>query len=113
MELTENRDYIILPDPNDQSGLLVRIQHPRYEGVVYRYLTVQLVEDAENETLDVNYKYEVVDGPKDIILSTSDFEEFVTAILHDVLYNQPAAHEMTDQNGNRITDIDTPKPSTE
>lgn len=106
----ENRDYMLIPDPNDDRAYAVKLQDGSpYAGIQYRYLTVNIEEKPP--VAELNFTYEIIAGDQEIITSTEDFQSYVASVLHSILIdsfnNAPESVEMKDQNGHRITDFDS------
>ena len=111
MEIKENEDYIILPDPVDPEGCVIKVLKGQYIGVIFLFDNIRIREVDDGANID--FKYIVVTTPSPSpILDKDHFSEFTMAVLHDIMINsEDDAIKLTDANGNELTDYDIKKPS--
>lgn len=93
--LKEDEDYILIPDENDPLSYLVRIEKGNYLGVVYRYKLVQIREEGPlfDKHAKIEFTYDIVRQPEDIIVDKSDFEMHIGKILHSIMSTIAASGE--------------------
>lgn len=93
--LKEWEDYTLLPDESDPISYLVRIEKGNYFGVVYRYKLVQIREEGPlfDKHAKINFTYDIIKQPEDIIVDKFDFEQHIGKILHSIMSNIAASGE--------------------
>ena len=108
-KLKENLDYALLPDPSGEQAYAVRILRGPFEGVLFRYFSVKIIEEPDSATLQ--YTVEHIEGD---IPETTDgaFDQLTTDVLHAILddffQNTPNAVEVRDEDGQKLGDFDPP-----
>jgi hypothetical protein len=86
---SENTDYILSPDIFDKEGYCIKILQPKkYKDVVYKYNTIQFVEDHENNSCTLRFNYVILINPTEKSFNdNTDFKNYLGIILEDILEN--------------------------
>lgn len=61
-----NDSYTLIPDPNDKDQWLVELKKEPWTGIIYKYVSIKPIEDAENDRLIVQMQYDILEVPEDI-----------------------------------------------
>lgn len=111
--LKETIDYALIPDKKDDQAFAIRILNPTYLGIVYRYETLK-IEERGNEAY-ATFDYTILAEPEGIITDKKHFEQFISSVLHDIIYNASATDQVKrkELDGHEHSDGDTETPSTE
>lgn len=108
-KLKENVDFALLPDPSGDQAYAVRILKGPFEGVLFRFFSIKLIEEEDSATLQ--YTVDRIEGDIPETAETS-FDQLTTDILHAILEdffeNSPNAVEVRDENGQKLGDFDPP-----
>jgi len=120
MMLKENKDYIILPDPNDEKHIIIEIRSGSYIGVQFRFGAVkfkEFISDKDDEEYcSVTFERTILTN-KDLILDVDDFNRFAGRILDSTIRLNDAIEYVDDDgivierdqvNADRITDNQEP-----
>ena len=114
--MKENKDYLLLPDPEDDQAYAVRILTGEYIGVIFKFNQVQILEDHSKEEATVNFTYDIIKQPMEFVHDNDklNFEQCISKVLHDIMYNasQIDAVEYKDENGEPVRNYHPPKPNT-
>jgi len=99
--MEEHKDYMILPDPDDDKGCIIEVREGIYAGVQFRYGRMLVTEFEDDDYAKISIEHTVVTG-KELILQEEDFNSLVGQILDSILFN-PQNVKYTDDAGNTIT----------
>lgn len=87
MVLQEFTDYIFVEHPNDDDQYAIKLLTGDYEGVIYAYKTISARADEFRVRAILNYTYEVLLDPGEIITNKSHFEHYIGDVLTSVITN--------------------------
>lgn len=80
----------------------IRIDNGAFKDVIYQYMVVEFIEEAEN--LRTSYKYNIIEDSNNLVESKRvDFEEVASNILDAILHEE---HTKGKNGTNRINDIE-------
>lgn len=80
--LTENRDYMFVPNLSDDSHYSIKIMSGDYEGVVYYYQTIEVKEEKNEAKFTFQYN---IEEDLDLVTDMQHFENHIADILHSIL----------------------------
>lgn len=86
---SENTDYILMPDIFDKEGYCIKILYPKkYKDIVYKYDTIQFVENHETNSCTLRFKYIIIINPTNkSFKDNTHFKNYLGSILEDILQN--------------------------
>jgi hypothetical protein len=102
--LKEKKDYLLIPDREDEQAFAIRIINDAYFGVVYRYETLKIEE--KNDEAFATFDYTILEQPEDSIIDKVAFEQFISSVLHDIITNAVISDQVKrkENNGSEHTD---------
>ena len=108
-KLREGRDYLLLPDKDDDQAYVVRVVTGPFEGMMYRYYSVQIEERGDEANL--KYTTDIVEGAVPDT-TYSEFHQLTADILHSIIENfldsDPEAIKFEDEDGRELGNYSPP-----
>ena len=81
-----DKDFFLLPDPSDSQHFSVAIAKGPFEGVAFRFNTIEIIEEGVRARFKVDYSVLV---NEEIIKSRESFDRHVALILDSILNDLP------------------------
>lgn len=78
--------YVLLPDSKDPDHFAVSISSGFYEGVIFKFNEIKIIEEKDSATFAFNYSISANDG---VIEDKEDFEKHAAAILESLINELP------------------------
>lgn len=83
---TLHKDYTLLPDREDENHFAVSITSGPYEGVIFRFNEIKIIEQKDSATFAFSYS---IGANVDVIVDKQDFEQHASAILDSLINELP------------------------
>ena len=77
----------------------IKLTEGPFEGIMYTYGVVNFEEDEENDTLKMNFEYEILDNGGKGFGNKEPFEQYIGDILQDLIHEGIAENSITYTGG--------------
>lgn len=88
---SETIDYILVPDMHNDDDYCVKLLCSQYKDVVYKYDKIQFVENLDNNTCTLKFKYAIMNCPQyetmENLKRNESFKNYIGSVLEDILEN--------------------------
>jgi hypothetical protein len=94
--MIEGVDYCYIFPDNDKESVHIKLLCGEYEGVVYKYGKVGIVE--ENDKAYLQFNYDVIESPYEGIDEDTDFKNAIGDLLKHLMMRQLNNEGSVDEN---------------
>jgi hypothetical protein len=95
--MIEGVDYCYIFPDNDKESVHVKLLSGQYEGVVYKYGRVGVME--ENDTAYLQFNYDVIESPIEGIDADENFKNAIGDLLKQLMMRQLNNEGSIDEDG--------------